>query len=523
MSTASALPSKSKSAHPLSAPGLKFWEKALIAIACLLFAGSCYLYVADFPLRRYLFDLEDAGRRTVVGTLTVKKGALRRQLDGESEFKGLDQAEAVYDDDVIVTGPDGGATITMNDGSVLELGADTMVRLHYQTQITLGGISRAATIDVVAGAVKTFESPSVRPPRPTPIPLRLPQNKVELPRLAVIPKPVITVTPAAIHSPTPLIDPMLIDGVKLIAPRGGSRMSLPANASKLELPVAFSWSVSPPGRPVQLVLSKVASSGPGALRTPVFRQIVADKAGQGRAETWVTAPGLYEWGLLTANGKIIGDGRGTSARFVVEPEFEAIEPIDPLIGGKPMSSSRLSGSLLDKFDITLRWKPYPGASSYHITVQTGEDAKSPKLEREVASPNFLFSRGKIFAGQFFYQIKTALPSGFVARSVLKPFIFTFMAPSPVVPANKAVITEQALEEENDSVLMTWEKTNFTDWYELQIATDPQFESLVSTRRHRENFYIFKSPPAGHFYWRVRSSSKNLISAFSSAFELQIER
>jgi hypothetical protein len=111
----------------------------------------------------------------------------------------------------------------------------------------------------------------------------------------------------------------------------------------------------------------------------------------------------------------------------------------------------------------------------------------------------------------------------VARSVLKPFVFTFMAPSPVVPANKSVITAQILEEESDSILMTWEKTNFTDWYELQIATDPEFKSLVTTRRHRENFYIFKSPPTGHFYWRVRSSSKSLISSFSPAFELQVDR
>jgi hypothetical protein len=514
-----------QTAQPQARPqGFKLWEKGLIALACLLFAVSCYLYVSDFPLRGFIFGIEDDIGRQSVGKLELKAGALRRQLDGESEFKTLNPPDEVYNDDVIVTGPDSSATVRLADGSTLELAPDTMVRLHFQTQLSLGGISRAAVVDVVAGTVKARNSKGqeaapklvrTKPARPAPLP------RIAFAPAKAVPAPLPVVTPSP--TPSPIPPPVVIAGVKLVSPIAGTRFSLPPNSTHLELPVQFNWTVRPVARPVRVTLYKLASAAPGAARSVVYQQVVADQDGQGRAASVLKQAGLYEWDLRTPKGEPIAGGRGTSARFTLDPEFDAIETIDPLIGGKPMSSSRLSGALLDNFDITLRWKPYLNSKQYIVLVKAKPDPKSPALQRRVNAPSFLFSRGKVYNGEFFYQIKVPLNNGFVARSPLKPFSFTFLAPIPIVPKDHTVVTAQNLEEESDSVLMTWQKTNFTDWYEIELSNDPAFKAVLKRVRQKENFYIFKSPAAATYFWRVRSSSKSLVSSFSQAFELTVQR
>jgi hypothetical protein len=504
--------------------GFKAWEKALLVLACLLFGASLALYVSDFPLARYIFDLGDEGHHPQVGLVGASQGSIRRELDGESEFKPIKASDPLFDDDVVVTGPDGGATLQLDDGSLLELGPDSMVRLHFTSKLSLGGISRAAAIDVVTGSVKSRPSrgqPAVAIPvrrtlRPAPIPRLTPSPKPA--PVAVAPPPAPSPSPSP--SPTPTVDPYKLERVELISPKDGVRLSLPSHPARLELPVAFDWSARPAGKPVQITLYKL---GPGRRRTQLYRSVAAtDAEGRGRATVVVKSPGKYEWELRDGQGRPLAEP--PKARFALEPEFEGIDPIEPLIGGKAVSSSRLSGSLLNDFDITLRWKPYPGATRYRVIVRSRRnDAKGPTLERMVTGPSFRFSHGQVFSGQFYYQIKAEARNGFIARSELKPFVFSFLAPAPTMPADRSVIDAEQLEQENDSVLMTWQKTNFTDWYEIQLSTEPDFKKILRQQRQRENFYVFKSPAPGRYFWRVRSSSKDIVSPFSRAYELTIKR
>jgi hypothetical protein len=476
-------------------------------VAILLFAGSFYLYVTDYPLRRLLFNIDDEGHGHPVGRVSLLQGGLRRQFSGEAEFKGIDRDESLYDEDTLVTGPDSTATLVLDDGSTIELAPNTMVRLHFLTRLTLGGISRAASVDVVAGDIKNKGSDDTR------LVVHKAARPIVVAKVIPVPKP-----------PPPPIDPEQLIAVKkvdLIAPRQGTQLALDKGTQVLEKPVSFTWHVTPPNRAVEVTLFKLASRAPGAPRTEVFRQVVADKDGQGTVDWKLSSPGYYEWQLRDSKGKPIPGARRSSALFWLDPDFEGIDPLEPLVGGEALSSSKLNGRQLKNFDITLRWKPFPGADKYRIAIRTRPTDPRPVLEKTVAQPQYLFNKNKVYNGEIYYQIQSSLRSGFVAHSPVKPFVFSFLAPVPVTPLNHARISADELANEGDSVLITWQKTNFTDYYDLEIAKDPDFKAMAVKERLKENFYVFRSPPPARYYWRVRSSTQQVISPYSTAYDLEI--
>ena len=90
-----------------------------------------------------------------------------------------------------------------------------------------------------------------------------------------------------------------------------------------------------------------------------------------------------------------------------------------------------------------------------------------------------------------------------------------------MPEDKAVFTRAQLASEGNSILLTWQKTNFTDFYQIEIARDAGFSSIFKRVDLKENFYVLKSPPSGTYYWRVRSSAKSAFSAPSEVYSLSV--
>jgi hypothetical protein len=132
---------------------LKNWEKALIALAALLFLTSLVAYVTGFPLRKYIFGLETEHKQEEIGKVATLGGTLKREILGESDFKAISSGDALYVRDTIVTGNDAKATILLKDGSSIELGPRTMVKLENESRRNLLGVTYTTRVNVVSGQV----------------------------------------------------------------------------------------------------------------------------------------------------------------------------------------------------------------------------------------------------------------------------------------------------------------------------------------------------------------------------------
>jgi hypothetical protein len=77
--------------------------------------------------------------------------------------------------------------------------------------------------------------------------------------------------------------------------------------------------------------------------------------------------------------------------------------------------------------------------------------------------------------------------------------------------------------EGHSVLITWQKTNFTDFYELELAQDAAFAKIITKEKLRDNFYVYRSPVPGKYWWRVRGSSGTTMSPESAPLQFTVEK
>ena len=107
----------------------------------------------------------------------------------------------------------------------------------------------------------------------------------------------------------------------------------------------------------------------------------------------------------------------------------------------------------------------------------------------------------------------------MASSGNQAFLFDFLPPLPVQPDPGATLSEREITA--DGILFTWQKTNFTDSYDLQVAKDAQFKGIVVDENLEDNFLIVPSPGPGTYWWRTRSHSKGVTSPMSSPTKLTI--
>ena len=74
---------------------------------------------------------------------------------------------------------------------------------------------------------------------------------------------------------------------------------------------------------------------------------------------------------------------------------------------------------------------------------------------------------------------------------------------------------------NFKIFLTWEKTQFTKKYELEIATDAEMKDKILKKSLKENFYMFRPHQNGTYWWSVRSVSNTISSSMSKPSEFTI--
>lgn len=539
---------------------LKRWEIALIVISIFIFISSLSLYVAGFPLRKYIFGIDDDQSRSQIGQIAQKVGTLRRQLGGDLEFKSVGVMTPVFDQDTLVTGEEASASVQLEDGSTLELGPTTMVKLSYESQFSLEGIARAAKVKVLTGKVtgqakqrkiivqtkeKTVaiaknmretvstirrlpsvpqaEEPKAPPPPPPPPPVAVaPPQPVPVAQPTLTPTP--TPVPQVVATPTPKPSPLppAIAKIQFTSPPNGAKFQVPNGSVVAEKPIQFEWTVSPPAAKVLIKISKVNRSGDGKTELQeVFQDLV--QANRGKASfRWVAkSPGEYQWGISGEQVERLPGFAKKRMSFKVNREFEAIETLEPLIGGQKLDTNLLRGRQLKNFAIVLRWKPYAQAENYRVWVAKESNSRTPLLQKTVGENEYVFNKDKVYSGRFVYKVSVDLPSGFTVTSKVRPFIFNFLPPILVVPGDKAVFSKQANLEKGTNILLTWQKTNFTDAYELEIGEDSDFTRIHFRKKMKQNYFIFDPLKPGKYWWRVRSYSKDVLSPPSAAFEVVV--
>lgn len=492
----------------------RFVKWILILLALLLVGGGAYLYTTQTSLRQ-LFSGVSGNTGESVGKVEFVDGQLKRQPSEALEFINAPVGSSVYNEDTVITGEMDSAKIRLFDGTLIELGPGSLVRLAFESSLSLAGIQRKVLVDVVSGSIKAPQNNTntkviVRnrnpaPAQPTPPTETTPET---------IPPPVATPSVAAEPSPEPTPEPTplpLMNGLRFTSPRKGSTLAL---SSGQQPPLRTSISFVSPEVPDAQVLLVIEDSQ----KREVLRQPVTASGGQGTVTAQFDRPGTYSVMLLHPTGEPIRDG--VQSDFKISPDYRAIEVRTPLIAGEEIDSNVFRGKRLKDFDVTLRWKDVEGATQYRVKVTNASGTQL--LNQTTTEAKFDFPKSKVYSEPIFYQILSPMPSGFVAASARQEFLFNFLSPQLTLPKSGSTVSvAKAFTGKRSGVLFTWQRTSFTLSYDFEIAADPGFNQILKKVNLKENFVVFRNLKPGAYYWRVRSLSSSRKSPPGAAFKLNV--
>lgn len=518
-------------------------DVALIALGIFLICSSSYFYFWEVSPRTYLANffpsLRPKNFNEQVGVLRLAQGTVRRQQAGKTEFERIADGAPLFNSDTLVTSREAGAVVELSDGGKIELGPDTMIRLQLESKVSLEGITRIATLDLVAGEIKsnTKDKTKVRTSKgevldlPAQSDQKLLVEKVPIIKPIFKPKPKTTIVdansgidltgqevPMAPPSPeaaptyappppaaVPSLEPSPIPlSITLKKPSSGARFEVPKGSNTAAVSVPIELEATQTGLQSKLSLFRIN----GTRRDKVLEREQTGEANLTRGSISIESPGKYVLEIEAQQVK-------KKASIEVLPEFEGLVLDTPLVGGSSTRSNEYQGQPIKNFEIVLHWKPFTGAKEYVVDLLDPEKEK-PLLTRKVAQPEYRFNKNVVFKGKFKYRISAILKSGFRVRSPMSEFEFSYIPPELTQPFDGAKVTSRG------SVLLTWTRTNFTQQYELEVFSDAALKTKVFEKKITENFYVLKGMQAGTLWWRVRSVSGTTMSPFSKSASFTIQ-
>jgi hypothetical protein len=459
-------------------------EAIIILTAAFLFLLGSILYWSDFPLSQYLFHLRPSNDKTTIGTIKTAQPFVRRESVGELNFNQIQSGASVFDQDFIMTPNDTSARVTFKDGSYIELAPNSLVRLNFENDFSLSGVSHQTNVEVIQGDV-SGESKTQS------IILKKGAEK-----LALVEKPhPVPPKPKPTPSPSVLPPPKFV----LTQPSPQASFAVPPLSVKPEFSLAVSWQMTPLDPLIQLVLSDSKT------KKTILEQSIRQNSPSGKLALTLKKPGQYHLAFHRAgiHSELMGE-----TDFSLSPSFEGIQLKKALVSGEETQNNRLMKKLNSLFFVTLNWETYADLKFYEVELFKKPNGSSPFWRNESDSNHLDLNKDNVFSGDLYYRVQGRTPNGFTVRSPIQKFHFDFFPPIHSNPEDRSSFSKKKLMEESNQILITWQKTCFTEEYILQIAPDPEFKTLLADYKTKENFFVIRDPKLGQYYWRLQSVAKN---------------
>lgn len=264
--------------------------------------------------------------------------------------------------------------------------------------------------------------------------------------------------------------------------------------------VRFSWKADPPNVvPLVFVLTRVFRSSEGDLeREELARRSLTDSS-----TTFRLSSGNYEWELRGSDGRPI-KGLGARSEFRVRSSLEEVV-IQPSRLGTPHAG----GDPRD-FEVRLSWEPPPKSSRCRVLVWDSPNSRArPIIQSATIQSFFRFNRKEIVSARAFFSVECDLPGSRQVKAGPHPVVLTFRPPEPQRPRRSG-----------EQFQFSWKAAPFADRYEIEVSSDatfakPLYREWVSARQ------ALAKLKKGTYYWRVRASSGDQTSEWSSKQTLSV--
>ena len=452
------------------------------------------------------FGAKDVLSQSPIGEIIRSKKIVRRKAEEDSAYLPIRQGDAVFEGDVIVTGKDSSTRVNLSDGTSLDLGSESMIRIEPVRSFSIKGMMKKIKVTIEAGGVtaktKINSAPLVlassggevlrelaaaQPVAPDPTPaaaIPAPTSRPIEPTAATIAKTIILPT----STPTAAIDRIVEEvTINLTPPKTSQAASTPAPVSK------------PASTPVSTPVSTATSakpSIPASTSTPVKPVAIA-----------ANVPSLIPASLeaLPEEEEEVKEPN-TAAPVQEKPLMEKVV----LMANKPLKKIEIItaphfGLIADDAEITeqsfkLRWKG--GGISveppYTVWIENQKSTISiPTDKTEVIWPLPLEPEGQIS-----WWVEVPLRNGGVVQSKKQTSSWKLPTPVLVSPAVQYRIPDFYLRGEQHVLLLSWKEMPICKSYEVAVSRTRSFDEPLLQEVTQNHFVNFQVPTGGTYFWRV---------------------
>jgi hypothetical protein len=548
-------------------------ELILILLGTALTATSSYYYFSGIRLFQLSTSLSRDTNPKSIGKITPLSGTLRVRSTNDADFKEVSKLTEVFNRDVIVTDSSNSALLTLEDGSEIKLEPRTMIQLEFASDLTFSGFDRPATVKVVQGSVQAKAKTRrifLRDRSKTVNVERNSDSSLSTRQLS------LSEAKAFARSNLGSQDTKILSDIQEIKePESLTSKSIQERAldeakqrraservaqekARLENERAeaetktrlqkFNFKID--GLKEKEVLQAQMIDGVPRVKEdlkilsefPVenLKYKIELKTGKRILKESLkdlihpvtlysielNSPGKYEIRIEPQRGDQPLKQKAKKIQFYVTQYVPLLEAKTPLVGGHEVMNNQYTGKLIDQSDITLRWNELGTKQLYRISIYRPDQLKKPVVVQEVSEPRYTLKQSKSLIGKLNYRVTSPLENGFIASSRMSTFEFKFLPPKLQEPKNGMIRPYQETlgnsEGQIASQVLTWEKTNFTESYEIQISTSDQFDINTQVFESEQNFLAVPLKSRGTYVWRVRSIGKNLKSPFSSPYRFTMK-
>jgi hypothetical protein len=466
MTTKDILTNNEKFEYPLT-------EKIIIALSLFLVIISIVLTLTNASFRYYFFKTgEEELVSKPIGHVYLIEGAVQRQKALETDFSKLSKTDELYPNDTIMTNSDSRVILELNSGEKLELASNTLVKLAFNYDFSLSSL----------------------------IPLLQNQS---------LPKPVVESGSIRVYKKDEKVEGFKISPKKTIGPLVVTDLNPPKEQ-------IFKFSKDEYVRGYKEILTEFKVSRKAEALTlkaylepnhiEVFSKPLKVGALDYNVPIIVKRPGAYTWQIQDYKSEVLAE-----SSFFVHNRVEAIEAL-PV---QAKSNKLKNDTTIEEFEgFDLKWKSPSKQGRFKVSVYLQQTRKLV-FEIETNKTSIVYGKGSIPIRKQYFLVEQTTPEGFILYSKEQPFGFNFYPPSLTTPLNDEVLSLEKLGLVQKSIYFTWTKTNYTQYYEFEISSDPDFKKIEVSKIVRDNFYLYDAPRLGEFYWRVRSVSEDQKSSYST--------
>lgn len=437
---------------------------AAVALVCLL-SAAFFLWLFWRDLNSYTADRSDKLR---AGVISFKRNVAQRKFSDRVVWERVPQSAVLYDLDTIRTADAARATITFDDGTVLDLFERTMVQVHYDP-------ARGLRLDVDGGDVRVDSAASdgavdVRLDDGTTVSL---DRGTSLSASSAAASGGVSVSGGSAKVVTASGETASLSAGEGVSVDEGVISRLPVTVlhppRELRIP-------GPPGGSVPVRFewrTEAADDVPVVVQMSRGRDgsepFLSEEIPGSTTSAEFAADGVVYW-RVSAGGGAEGAASGRIEVVPAEP-VAALSPADG--SGFPFRSSPPR--------IPFRWTESPLAERYRLVVSATEDMASIVAERVLEGTGV--SLDSLSEGEYFWQVTPLLPLGGDGRAEASP-VSSFTVervegvrpPEPTLPPEGAEIRRAG---GVARLAFAWRSDVPDADYAVVVSADPRISALSS--------------------------------------------